>query len=87
MDICKINNCNYNKIMRAFEKIQKDYPGSRLGFDLDFFRKDLEQCNVITIKLKQDNYIHCSWSESYYENSDAISYEEFIKPKFSLDIE
>ena len=87
MDICKINNCNYNKIMRAFEKIQKDYPGSRLGFILDFFRKDLEQCNVITIKLNQDNYIHCSWNESYYENSDAISYEEFIKPKFSLDIE
>ena len=87
MDICKINNCNYNKIMRAFEKIQKDYPGSRLGFVLDFFRKDLEQCNVITIKLKEDNYIHCNWSKNYYENSDAISYEEFIKPKFSLDIE
>lgn len=85
MDICKINNCNYNKIMRAFEKIQKDYPGSRLGSTLDFFRNDLKQCNVIIIKL--NNYIHCSWSKIYYENSDAISYEEFMKPKFSLDIE
>lgn len=87
MDICKINNCNYNKIMRAFKKIQKDYPGSQLGFTLDFFRKDLEQCNVITIKLNQGNYIHCSWSKEYYNDSNAISYEEFMKPKFSLDIE
>ena len=73
--------------MRAFEKIQKDYPGSRLGFTLDFFRNDLKQCNVITIKLNEENYIHCNWSENCYENSDAISYEEFIKSKLSLDIE
>ena len=87
MDICKINNCNYNKVIRAFKKVQKDYPGSQLGFTLDFFRKDLEQCDVITIKLNKENCIHCNWSKNYYENSDAISYEEFIKPKLSLDIE